>query len=82
MAMTGDDYDPIRKPFENPSVRKNILLPGGGIAFQVTESQAKLLQARQKFVENYCCEKGWDILNLSIDQLMEVRNQPGWQNPS
>ena len=80
--MTGDDYDPIRKPFEISSARKNILLPGGGIAFQVTKNQAKLLQARQKFVENYCREKGWDMLNLSIDQLMEVRNQPGWQNPS
>jgi hypothetical protein len=61
--------------------RSNIRLPGGIVAVDVTKKEADILTARVAFVEQYCREKGWDMLKLTIDQLLEVRAQPGWQNP-
>ena len=42
-----------------------------------------VLAGRAKFAEEYCKKKGWptEIEKLSIDQLLEVRAQPGWKNP-
>lgn len=40
-----------------------------------------ILTARQSFVTTYCQEKGWDINNLEMSQLLEIRSQPGWKNP-
>jgi hypothetical protein len=79
--MTGDDYDPIRKPFEQSPARQNVRLPGGVVAVGATDEEAKLLRARAAFVEQYCKERGWDMLNLTIPQLLEVRDQEGWKNP-
>lgn len=81
--MFGDDYDPIRKPFEvNRGNRRNIQLPGGIVAVGVNDQQVKVLTGRQAFVEKYCKDRGWDMLNLTIEQLLEVRAQPGWKEPA
>lgn len=61
--------------------RQNIQLPGGGTIFGVTDEQARILTGRRAFVERYCGEHGWDMLNLTIEQLLEVRSQPKWKNP-
>lgn len=45
------------------------------------EEQADILRMRQAFVNQYFEERGWDATNPTIEQIMEVRNQPGWQNP-
>jgi hypothetical protein len=66
-----------------------IKLPGGlGTAFfPGTEKQAareqKLINARHEFTLAYMKEKGWgeDPAGLSIYQLLEIRAQPGWQDP-
>ncbi|MBX4204858.1 MAG: hypothetical protein KW788_01555 [Candidatus Doudnabacteria bacterium] len=61
--------------------RLDLQLPGGMVVVGVTEKEADVLRARHAFVEQYCRGKGWDMLNLTIDQLLEVRAQPGWKNP-
>lgn len=38
----------------------------------------KWIFKRLKFVEEYCKERGWDMADLSIDQVLEVRKQQGW----
>ncbi len=80
--MFGDDHDPIRKPFEViPQGNGMVQLPGGTTVVGVTGEQAQFLQARARFVESYCSSKGWNPLNLTVPQLLEVRNLPGWKNP-
>ena len=39
-----------------------------------------IIQERDEIVKKYCEEKGWDFKNLSIEQLLEVRALPEWQN--
>lgn len=34
---------------------------------------------RRVFVVKYCETKGWDPENLSLDQIMEIRQQPEWK---
>jgi hypothetical protein len=43
-----------------------------------------LVDARHAFVVEYCRSKGWpeEAARLSIDQILEIRSQPGWQKPS
>lgn len=40
-----------------------------------------LLRKRGEFVRAYCAERGWDPGHLEVDQLLEVRAQPGWKQP-
>ncbi len=55
----------------------------GGFAISgASAEQADQLKMRESFVNRYFEERGWDVSNPSIDQLMEVRSQHGWQNPS
>ena len=65
-----------------PEKRSNILLAGGVVAIGVTDSEAKTLTGRQAFVEKYCGNRGWDMMNLTIQQLLEIRKQPEWKNPA
>lgn len=54
----------------------------GGITFAgVSEEQAALLKRREVFVNQFLAERGWDGNNLTLEQLLELREQPGWQNP-
>lgn len=43
--------------------------------------QAKL-DRRHEFIVKFCGEKGWPTnpKELTIEQIMEIRNQPGWRD--
>jgi len=43
----------------------------------------RVLNARAAFSKEYMKKKGWgeNILDLSIEQIMEIRAQEGWKNP-
>jgi hypothetical protein len=40
----------------------------------------QLLDARARFVEEYCRDKGWHPDELTLEQILEIRSQPGWRN--
>ncbi len=68
---------------------KVIKAPGGmSILHLGTDAEAEaaedLITRRHKFAQAYCAEKGWpsDPTELSIEQILEIREQPGWQDPS
>lgn len=42
--------------------------------------EVQIIESRDKFARAYCAEKGWDIENLSIEQLLEIRGQSGWKD--
>ena len=50
----------------------------------ISPQQQSLLAKRATFVELYCKDKGWsnDINKLTMAQITEIREQPGWQNPT
>lgn len=53
-----------------------------GNAVLITRPEAvEPLLARHRFSQAYAAERGWDIDNITIEQVMEIRSQPGWQNP-
>jgi hypothetical protein len=43
--------------------------------------QLTLARARQKFMAEYCDARGWNGRELTVDQLLEIRAQRGWQVP-
>ncbi len=45
----------------------------------MTAEEADSIAKRRAFVEQYLAERGWDATNLTIEQLIEVRSQPGWK---
>lgn len=55
---------------------------GGITAVNVTAREEQLLRGRDAFVNQYCTEKGWDRNNLVIQQILEIRQQPGWKCPA
>lgn len=62
-----------------------IKLPGGAVAYAPRGDAArhqKVVDARHEFVVGYCKSKGWptDLEQLSWEQVMEIRAQPGWKN--
>ena len=40
-----------------------------------------ITQLREQFKSKYAMEKGWDINNLSDEQLNEIKSQKGYQCP-
>jgi hypothetical protein len=44
-----------------------------------TVEETKLL--REKFISNYCKEKGWDSEKLSSNQMLEVVTHKDYKNP-
>lgn len=63
-------------------------LPGGVFAIHPgTKEEAQeeeiFLKARHVFALSYMKDKGWgdDTGQLSIKQIMEIREQPGWKEP-
>lgn len=65
-----------------------IKLPGGGSVFTLgppsdTDRAQRIIDSRYAFVVAYSKSKGWrdDVARLSIEQIMEIRSQPGWKNP-
>ena len=55
---------------------------GTTVITQDGEKLKKILEARHKFNQEYCLKKGWhtDYTKLSIQQIMEIREQPEWIN--
>ena len=47
----------------------------------VTQEQVEQLEARGVFSAAFSMEHGWDVNNLSFDQILEIRAQDGWKNP-
>lgn len=48
------------------------------------ERHQKMINARHEFILAYCREKGWPVPGdtvLPVAQILEIRKQPGWQNP-
>lgn len=43
----------------------------------------EIMKARRKFCDDYSLARGWapDLCNLTTAQIIEIRNQPGWQIP-
>lgn len=39
-----------------------------------------LFRRRHEFVREYCSERGWDRAALTVNQIMEIRAQPGWKD--
>jgi hypothetical protein len=54
----------------------------GDLAIVTTDNeQVEFLTKRAAFVEQYFAERGWDMAKPTIEQLLEVRSQPAWQDP-
>lgn len=47
----------------------------------VSAEQADVLLRRDTFVKQYLAKRGWTASELSLEQVLEIRRQPGWQNP-
>lgn len=72
---------------------KELKVPGLGTVIhtgsdQEAEEHQNFLTARAEFVANYCREKGWPVPGdpgfeeaISFEQIMEIREQPGWKDP-
>lgn len=46
------------------------------------DEHEQFMKKREAFVKKFFEEKGWDLKNPSIEQILEVRNQDGWKNPT
>ena len=53
----------------------------GFYVFGESDEQMKVLQMRGKFSKKYCEQKGWDMNNLTFEQILEIRQRPEWKNP-
>lgn len=49
--------------------------------YGVSPVQEAFLRGREVFIKNYCAKKGWDIAELSFEQIIEIRQQRGWKCP-
>lgn len=58
------------------------ILPGG--TPEEAARREKFMEARYRFVLSYAESKGWPANpdHLSMDQIMEIRSQPGWKAPA
>ena len=45
------------------------------------KSMIEIITGRHNFSIEYCKNKGWDFENLSIEQILEIRQQDGWKEP-
>lgn len=41
----------------------------------------EMVELRQKFANDYCNEKNWDMYNLSFEQILEIRSHKEWISP-
>jgi hypothetical protein len=47
----------------------------------IDEDTRTTLERRGEFSKKYCEEHGWNMADLSIEQIMEIRKQPEWKDP-
>jgi len=47
------------------------------------KSTLDILLGREKFVRTYCVKKNWPLnpIELTIEQILEIRKQKDWKNP-
>lgn len=47
------------------------------------DREEAIINARHEFCLKYMAEKGWgdDVTKLTIDQVLEINDQPEWQDP-
>ncbi len=64
--------------------RKTIPVPGypGFVFSGVTDEDERVVKGRDAFATKYCAEKGWDREKLTIPQILEIRKEEGWKNPT
>ena len=65
-----------REPLEG-----GVELVGGMKIFGGTPQQIAAISRRDSFIRKYAETKGWDVNNLTMDQIFEIRKQGGWKNP-
>lgn len=66
--------------YEMPGGIGRIMLTGTP---EENEKHKKLVEGRHKFSQEYIKKKGWGQPDtLSIPQIMEIREQEGWKNPT
>lgn len=41
----------------------------------------KIMEARMKFSNQYASDKGWDVNDLTFEQIKEIRDQDDWKTP-
>jgi hypothetical protein len=56
-------------------------LPFGVTVAGGTQQEHDFLRRRGEFAIAYCAAKNWDAENLTIEQVLEIRSQPGWKTP-
>lgn len=56
---------------------KEELIKGNGS----NSHKLNLTELREKFKNKYAYEKGWNVNNLSDEQLNEIKSQKGYQAP-
>jgi len=45
------------------------------------EKDLMIVTARGKIAEGYCAKRGWNMNELSLEQLLEIRRLPEWKDP-
>ncbi len=40
----------------------------------------RMQYTRMQFAQEYCKQQGWDIENLSFEQVFEIRKRPEWKD--
>lgn len=64
---------------------QKVKLPFGGVVFSPdSERTQRIINRRAEVTLEYMKKKGWgdDVTTLSFDQILEIREQPEWQNAS
>lgn len=56
---------------------KNELIKGNGS----TSHKTDITQLREQFKNKYAYEKGWNVNDLSDEQLNEIKSQKGYKAP-
>jgi hypothetical protein len=49
---------------------------------QSNAAQCAVILGRDRFVRDYCGSRRWDIEDLTVEQILEIRSQEGWKNPA
>lgn len=58
-------------------------ISAGGLNINnASQSAENIIIGRDAFVTEYCAAKGWDRNELTIEQIMQIRQQDGWKNPT
>jgi len=48
---------------------------------EIIAGKSEKLSDKKKFIKEYATKNGWDIDNLTTEQLKEIKSQQGYKNP-